>query len=51
MGTHCDMTDVKPVIKLLPNFVKSVLIMNCCDVIGHWITGMGTGMVVFKLYL
>lgn len=34
MGTSCDMTYVKPVINLIPNFVKSVMI-NCCDGIGN----------------
>lgn len=33
-GTPYDTKDVKPEIKFLPNFVKSVLI-NCCDVIGN----------------
>lgn len=34
METSCDTTDVKPEMKLLANFVKSVL-TNCRDGIGN----------------
>lgn len=45
MGTHCDTTDVKPKIQLVPNFSKSVLINfdAMALVIRCWISGMARG--------
>lgn len=42
MGTSCDKKDVKPEIKLLQTFVKSVLI-NCCDGIGNTLLALRYG--------
>lgn len=51
MRTSCDTTDVKPEIRLVPKFVKSVFINYCCDGIGNTLLGLRYGIGVYTLYL